>query len=99
MEKDFYSEEEDLTWEEDAAEKFVYVDGELRAMSGGSEPHAFILVNMPLSTEPKDRMEPRVELFERGENDHWDYTTIVGLNSMIAVLSLGVTLALSQVYD
>lgn len=180
IEKDFYTEAEYLALEETAVEKSEYIDGEIRAMSGGSEPHASIPMNMgallwnglrgrgcrvlssdmkvwaagvyyypdlsvvcglsnyrgdnkhtitnPLvvvevlspSTESKDRgekfiryqqietlrsyplvsqIEPRVELFERGENGHWDYAMVVGLDSMIAVPSLGVTLALSQVYD
>ena len=43
--------------------------------------------------------EPRVELFERGENGHWDDSIVVGIESMIEILSLGVTLALSEVYD
>lgn len=180
VEKDFYTEAEYLALEETAVEKSEYVDGEIRAMSGGSEPHAFIPVNIggelrtalrgrgcrvlssdmkiwaagvyyypdlsvvcgpstyrgrskytvtnPIlvvevlspSTESKDRgekfiryqqietlrsyllvsqTEPRVELFERGENGHWDYTMVVGLDSMIALPSLGVTLALSEIYD
>ena len=43
--------------------------------------------------------EPRVELFERGENGHWDYSTVAGLENMVEIPSLGVTLALSEVYD
>lgn len=180
VEKDFYTEAEYLAWEETAVEKSEYVDGEIRAMSGGSEPHASIPVNIgaelktalrgrgcrvlssdmkvwaaggyyypdlsvvcgpstyrgrskytitnPVlvvevlspSTESKDRgekfiryqqietlrsyllvsqTEPRVELFERGEDGHWDYTTVVGLGSAVTVPSLGITLALSEIYD
>jgi Uma2 family endonuclease len=180
VEQDRYTEEQYLRWEEDAAEKSEYVDGQMRTMSGGSEPHASIPVNIgallwnalrgkacrvlssdmkvwtagafyypdlsvvcgpsvyrngnkhvitnPIlvvevlspSTEPKDRgekfiryqqietlrsyllvsqTEPRVELFERGENDHWDYSLVAGLKSAIEIPSLGVTLALSEVYD
>ena len=43
--------------------------------------------------------ESRVELFERGENGHWDYSTVAGLENTVEVPSLGVTLALSEVYD
>ena len=46
VEKDFYTEEEYVTWEEDAIEKSEYIDGEIRAMSGGSEPHASIPMNI-----------------------------------------------------
>ncbi len=180
VEQDRYTEEQYLKWEEDAAEKPEFVDGQIRAMSGGSEPHASIPMDMgallwnslrgkacrvlssdmkvwtanafyypdlsvvcgpstyrgknkhtitnPVvvvevlspSTEPKDRgekfiryqqiealrsyllvsqAEPRVELFERGENGHWDYLTVAGLEKLIEMPSLGVTLALSEVYD
>ena len=175
-----YTEAQYLKREESAVERSEYVDGQIRAMSGGSEPHASIPVNIgaelraalrgrgcrvlssdmkvwaagalyypdlsvvcgpsvyrngnnhvitnPIvivevlspSTEPKDRgekfiryqqidtlrsyllvsqIEARVELFERGENGHWDYTTVVGLENAIEILSLGVTLALSEAYD
>ncbi len=175
-----YTEEQYLAWEEDATEKSEFIDGEIRAMSGGSEPHASIPVNIggelrtalrgrgcrvlssdmnvlaagalyypdlsvvcgpsvyrngnkhvitnPIvvvevlspSTEPKDRgekfiryqqietlrsyllvsqTEPRVEMFERGENGHWDYSMVAGLENALAIPSLGVTLALSEVYD
>ena len=180
VEQDRYTEEQYLAWEENAAEKSEYVDGKIRAMSGGTEPHASIPMNIgallwnalrgkpcrvlssdmkvwtagafyypdlsvvcgpsayrgrnkhtitnPVvvvevlspSTEPKDRgekfiryqqietlrsyllvsqTEPRVELFERGENGHWDYSMVAGLENGIEVLSLGVTLALSEIYD
>ncbi|MGI4789935.1 MAG: Uma2 family endonuclease [Janthinobacterium lividum] len=180
IEKDFYTEEEYLTWEQDAVEKSGYVDGQILAMSGGSEPHAGIPVNIggelrtalrgrgcrvlssdmkvwtagafyypdlsvvcgpsqywgrnrhtitnPIavvevlspSTEAKDRgekfiryqqietlrtyllvsqTEPLVELFSRGENGHWDYQAVAGMESMIAIPSLEITLALSEVYD
>ncbi len=180
VEQDRYTEEQYLTWEETAVEKSEYVDGQIRAMSGGSEPHASIPMNMgallwiglrgkacrvlssdmkvwaanafyypdlsvvcgpstyrngnkhiitnPIavvevlspSTEPKDRgekfiryqqietlrsyllvsqTEPRVELFERGDNGHWDYSMVAGLENAIAILSLGANLALSEIYD
>ncbi len=180
VEKDFYTEEEYLAWEETAVEKSEYVDGQIRAMSGGSEPHASIPVNIgaelrtalrgrgcrvlssdmkvwaagvyyypdlsvvcgpstyrggnkhtitnPVlvvevlspSTESKDRgekfiryqqietlrsyllvsqTEPRVELFERGENGHWDYTMVAGTDSTIDVPSLDITLTLAEIYD
>ncbi len=180
VEQDRYTEAQYLKWEEDAVEKSEYVDGEIRAMSGGSEPHASIPMNIgallwiglrgkacrvlssdmkvwaagamyypdlsvvcgpsvyrngnkhvitnPIvvvevlspSTEPKDRgekfiryqqietlrsyllvsqTEPRIEMFERGENGHWDYSMVTGLENAIEISSLGVTLALSEVYD
>lgn len=180
VEQDRYTEAQYLKWEEDAVEKSEYVDGIIRAMSGGSEPHASIPVNIggelrtalrgrgcrvlssdmkvwaanafyypdlsvvcgpstyrsgnkhtitnPIlvvevlspSTEPKDRgekfiryqqietlrsyllvsqTEARTELFERAEDGHWDYSMVAGLENAIAIPSLGVTLALSEVYD
>ncbi len=180
VEQDRYTEDQYLAWEEDAVEKSEYVDGEIRAMSGGSMPHASIPINIggelrsalrgrgcrvlssdmnvwaagalyypdlsvvcgpvtyrngnkhvitnPIvvvevlspSTEPKDRgekflryqqietlrsyllvsqTEPRVELFERGENGHWDYSMAAGIENIIVIPSLGVTLALSEIYD
>lgn len=180
VEKDFYTEEEYLALEENAIEKSEYVDGQIRAMSSGSEPHASIPMNMGAllwnslrgracrvlssdmkvwaagvyyypdlsvvcgsstyrggnkhiitnptlvvevlspGTESKDRgekfiryqqigtlrsyllvsqTEPRVELFERGENGHWDYMMVAGLDNMIVVPSLDTTLALSEIYD
>ena len=180
IEQNRYTEEQYLAWEETAAEKSEYVDGKIRAMSGGTEPHASIPMNIggelrtalrgkacrvlssdmkvwtanafyypdlsvvcgpsiyrgrnkhtitnPVvvvevlspSTERKDRgekfiryqqietlrsyllvsqTEPRVELFERGENGHWDYSTVAGLENAVAISSLGVMLALSEIYD
>ncbi len=180
VEQDRYTEAQYLKWEEDAVEKSEYVDGIIRAMSGGSEPHASIPMNMaallwnglrgkacrvlssdmkvwaanafyypdlsvvcgpsiyrngnkniitnPIvvvevlspSTEPKDRgekfiryqqietlrsyllvsqTEARTELFERAGDGHWDYSMVAGLENAIVVPSLGVTLALSEVYD
>lgn len=180
VEKDRYTEDQYLAWEETAVEKSEYVGGEIRAMSGGSEPHASIPMNMgallwnslrgrgcrvlsadmkvwtagafyypdlsivcgpsnyrgrnkhtitnPIvvvevlspGTEPKDRgekfiryqqietlrsyllvsqTEPRMEMFERGENGHWIYSLVAGLENAIEIPSLGVTLALSEVYD
>ncbi len=180
VEQDRYTEAQYLKWEEDAVEKSEYVDGQILAMSGGSEPHASIPVNLgaelrtalrgrgcrvlssdmkvwaagafyypdlsivcgpstyrngnkhvitnPIvvvevlspGTESKDRgekfiryqqietlcsyllvsqTEPRVELFERGDRGHWDYTTVVGLENVVAIPSLEITLALSEIYD
>ena len=180
IEPSHYTEAQYLAWEETAVEKSEYVDGEIRAMSGGSVPHASIPINIggelrtalrgrscrvlssdmnvwaagalyypdlsvvcgpityrngnkhiitnPIvvvevlspSTEPKDRgekfiryqqietlrsyllvsqTEPRVELFERGENGHWDYSMVAGLENAVEISSLGVTLVLSEVYD
>lgn len=180
VEQERYTEAQYLQWEEDAVEKSEYVDGQIRAMSGGSEPHASIPMNLgsllwnslrgkacrvlssdmkvwaanafyypdlsvvcgpstyrngnkhvitnPIvvvevlspSTEPKDRgekflryqqietlrsyllvsqTEPCVELFERGENGHWDYSMVAGGENAIEIPSLGVTLALSEIYD
>ena len=180
IEQERYTEAQYLAWEETAVEKSEYVDGEIRAMSGGSEPHALIPTNIsselrtalrgrgcrvlssdmkvwtsgafyypdlsvvcgpsayrgrnkhtitnPIvvievlspSTEPKDRgekfiryqqietlrsyllvsqTEPRVELFERGENGHWDYSLVAGLENSVMIPSVNVTLALSEVYD
>ena len=180
IEKASDTEEEYLLWEETAVEKSEYVDGQIRVLSGGSEPHASIPMNIgallwnglrgrgcrvlssnmkvwaadafyypdlsvvcgpsayrgrnkqtimnPLavvevlspSTESKDRgekfiryqqietlrsyllvsqMEPRIELFERGENGHWDYTTVAGLDRTTTAPSIDITLALSGIYD
>lgn len=46
VEKDFYTEDEYLAWEEDALYKSEYVDGEIRAMSGGTDDHATIPMNV-----------------------------------------------------
>ena len=46
VEQDRYTEAQYLKWEEDAVEKSEYVDGEIRAMSGGSEPNASIPINL-----------------------------------------------------
>lgn len=175
-----YTEEQYLAWEVEATEKSEYIDGEIRAMSGGTEPHASIpmsiaallwnglrgkacrvlssdmkiwtagafyypdlsvvcgtsiyrngnkhVVTNPIvvievlspGTEPKDRgekfirylqietlrsyllvtqTEARVELFERGENGNWIYSMVTGLENAIEIPSLGVMLALSEVYD
>ena len=180
VEQDRYTEAQYLAWEETAAEKSEYVDGEIRAMSRGTEPHASIPMNIggelrtalrgkacrvlssdmkvwtanafyypdlsvvcgastyrgrnqhtitnPIlvvevlspSTERKDRgekfiryqqietlrsyllvsqTEPRVELFERGENGDWIYSMVSGLENAVSLPSLGVTLALSEIYD
>lgn len=179
-EKDTYTEAEYLGWEESAVEKSEFVDGRIGAMSGATEPHATIPINLggelrsalrgrgcrvlssdmkvwaagayfypdlsvvcgpsthrdpgkttitnPVAvvevlspgTEMKDRgekfiryqqieslrsyllvsqLEPRVELFERGENGHWDYTTVIGLTKSVTLSSLGVTVALAEIYD
>jgi len=46
VEKDFYTEEEYLAWEETAIEKSEYINGQFRAMSGGSEAHATLPMNI-----------------------------------------------------
>lgn len=46
VEKDFYTEDEYLAWEEDALYKSEYVDGQIRAMSGGTDDHGTIAVNI-----------------------------------------------------
>ena len=42
IEKDFYTEDEYLRWEEDAPYKSEYVRGDIRAMSGGTDDHGTI---------------------------------------------------------
>ena len=46
VEQERYTEEQYLAWEETATEKSEYVDGRIEAMSGGSEPHASIPMNL-----------------------------------------------------
>lgn len=46
IEKDHYTEEEYLRWEEDAPYKSEYVRGEIRAMAGGTVDHGTIAVNV-----------------------------------------------------
>ncbi len=46
VEKDFYTEDEYLTWEADAPYKSEYVRGEIRAMSGGTEDHGSISMSI-----------------------------------------------------
>ncbi|MBV9849180.1 MAG: Uma2 family endonuclease [Armatimonadetes bacterium] len=46
VEKDFYTEDEYLRWEEDAPYKSEYVRGEIRAMSGGTDYHNAICMNI-----------------------------------------------------
>ena len=180
VEKEFYTEEEYLTLEEDALHKSEYVNGVIRAMSGGTEEHATIpmsvgaalwnalrgrncrvmssdmkiwtagamyypdisvvcgpsqfhgrgrtVISNPIlivevlspSTEDKDRGEkflryqqietlmsyllvsqnaPRVEQFSRGESGHWDCTAVSGLESILHIPTLSVTLALADIYD
>jgi Uma2 family endonuclease len=180
VEKDRYTEEEYLRWEEDALVKSEYVDGHIRAMSGGTGDHAAVIFNVSValgvalrgrdcrgmssdmkvwasgafyypdvtvvcgptryrgrgtlvvtnprmvvevlspSTEAKDRGEkflryqlietleayllvsqsmPRVELFSRGQDGHWDYTVVVGLESVLEIPSLSIRLSLADIYD
>ncbi len=42
---------------------------------------------------------PRVEMYLRGENGHWDYSEIIGLDAMLDVSTLSVSLPLSEIYD
>ena len=119
VEQDRYTEVQYLAWEETAVEKSEYIDGKIRAMSGGSEFHALIPTNISaelrmalrgrgcryqqIETQRSyllvSQTEPRVELFERGENGHWDYSLVAGLENSVTIPSLNVTLALSEVYD
>lgn len=46
VEQDRCTEAQYLKREENAVERSEYVDGQIRAMSGGSEPHASIPVNI-----------------------------------------------------
>lgn len=46
IEKEFYTEEEYLSWEETAATKSEYVCGELRAMAGGTDDHATLSLSI-----------------------------------------------------
>ncbi len=46
VEKDFYAEDEYLTWEAEAPYKSEYVRGEIRAMSGGTDDHNAISVSI-----------------------------------------------------
>lgn len=43
--------------------------------------------------------EPRVEVYTRQENGHWDYRNTQGLHSAITLPTLEITLALAEVYD
>lgn len=181
IEKDHYTEEEYLRWEEDAPYKSEYVRGEIRAMAGGTENHGAIAVNVaaalkgvlrgrgcrvlssdvkvrtpsgsfrypdvsvvcgqshyhgrgrsvitnPLllvevlsrSTAAADRGEklleyqtieslqaylivdqdsPCLACYTRKENSHWDYQTVTGLEDVLTIPPLGITLALTEVYD
>jgi Uma2 family endonuclease len=49
IEKDSYTEEEYLRWEEDAPYKAEYVRGEIRAMSGGTDDHAAIIFSLSVA--------------------------------------------------
>ena len=42
---------------------------------------------------------PRVEMYLRGENGHWDYSEIIGLDAMLNISTLSVSLPLSEIYD
>lgn len=46
VEKDCYTEDEYLRWETDSSHKSEYVNGEIRAMSGGTDIHAEIAFNI-----------------------------------------------------
>ena len=41
---------------------------------------------------------PRVEQFSRAGDGRWDYTSVAGLNSILPIPALGVTLALADIY-
>ncbi len=180
VEKDSYTEEDYLAWEEDALEKSEYADGQIWAMSGGTEPHAVLPVNIgaelraalrgrgcrvmssdikvwtagayyypdltvvcgpsqhrrrsrsivtnPIlvvevlspSTEKKDRGEkfmryqqidtlksylivsqdePRIEQFSRTEAGPWLYTPVSGLEGVLDIPALSISLKLADIYD
>jgi Uma2 family endonuclease len=42
---------------------------------------------------------PRIEQFSRGEVGHWDYTLVTGLESVLAIPALSVSLRLTDIYD
>lgn len=42
---------------------------------------------------------PRVEMYLRGENGHWDYSEIIGLDAVLSISTLSVSLPLSEIYD
>ena len=46
VEKDFYTEDEYLTWEDEVPFKSEYVRGDIRAMSGGSIDHSTLAVSI-----------------------------------------------------
>jgi Uma2 family endonuclease len=181
IEKDSYTEEEYLRWEEDAPYKSEYVRGEISAMSGGTIDHGALSVNVaaelraalrgrgcrvlssdvkvrtprgtfrypdasvicgppqyhnrsrvvitnPLlivevlsdSTEATDQgeklreyqmldslqhyllvsqHEARVELYTRKDDGHWDYVAVEGLNGILTLSSLSITLTLADIYE
>lgn len=43
--------------------------------------------------------EPRVEMYLRGENEEWNFQEVFGLDSVLEVSSLSVSLALSSIYE
>ena len=42
---------------------------------------------------------PRVEQFSRGEAGHWDYTLVTGLEGVLDIPALSVSLKLADIYD
>lgn len=181
IEKDYYTEEEYLRWEEDAPYKSEYVRGEIRAMSGGTDYHGAISISvgaelraalkgrdcLTMSSDVKIRTlrgtfrypdvtvtcgprryhgrgrsvitnplvvvevlsdstaatdhgeklreyqmleslhhylivsqrEPRIELYTRKDDDHWDYQAVEGLGATLTLTALSVTLALTEIYE
>lgn len=181
IEKDHYTEEEYLRWEEDAPYKSEYVRGEIRAMAGGTEVHGAITINVAaelraalrgrgcrtLSFDVKvrtpsgsfrypdvtvvcgesryhgrgrsvilnpilvvevlsgrtaatdwgeklveyqaieslqaylivDQNSPLLALYTRLENGHWEHQTVTGLENTLTLPTVGVSLALAEVYD
>lgn len=175
-----YAEDEYLALEERAEEKSEYVHGEIRPMSGGTDYHSIISVNLsselrltlrgrgcavmssdmkvraagqmyypdvsvtcgpreyhggnrtvitnPLlvaevlspSTEGKDRSEkfhnyltmeslavyllvgqdePRIEQFSRAEGGSWHYTLVSGLEDVLDIPALSISLNMADIYD
>ena len=41
----------------------------------------------------------RVEMYLRGEDGHWDYSEIIGLDAILNISTLSVSLPLSEIYD
>ena len=42
---------------------------------------------------------PRVEMYLRGENENWDYSEVLGLDAVLNIPTLSISLPLSEIYD